>query len=888
MKRVGFISLLLALVLGLAYAMTPAGTAIQNQASASYIDSANQPRTATSNLVTTIVQQVYAFSITPNGTEPSPGQTKNALPGGQVVFSYVVTNNGNGTDTINLATAQGTADNFDLLSPTIYRDANCNGTLDAGETAPITGVTLGMGQSACVLVVATVPSSATGGQYGNLNLEGTSAGDATVTDTDNWARAAATTAAALTASKAASPAGSVSPGDTITYTIRGQNVGGSPAYGISVTVDSTSKTGILIADTIPTGLTVSATPTGYAGAGTVTYVYDDGTGWKTLTSSDLPLTGNGTVKIGMLIEGTGDFFPVGAQYTFSFAATVPSAASAGTSYTNSATVQFDANGDGDAADSGETVTTNTTTNTVGASYNVAVGPYGYPEAGASGSYTAGGYAVARSGDTQTIASAYSGTTVVFRHTLKNTGNTADSFTLSFSGAPSGWACQLVADDLTTPISGPVGPIAAGGTYDFALKCAIPANYTTSSAVSLTVTATSVNDTAKSDTTTDTVNEVLLGYAVDLARKDHAGDGDPTNDNPPAQSANPGQTVYFPVEVYNAGNNPDSYTLSASVPTGWSVVFYPDTNCDGTPDGAPVTNTGIVNPGNKACFVAAVSVPAGTAPGANPVSFTATSTTVGTVSDTISTAVNVNLLAQVRLDPDRSGTVTSPGTITYTHTLLNNSNAPAYCDISGDGGSHGWTYQYSTDGTSWYGALADVYAAPNGGTQAIYVRVLVPAGEPVGRVDVNTVTARCDVTTGSPDNTYEATDTATETTTIVGGELRLQKSVDKATAYPGETLTYTIVAENIGTGDLKKVIVADPVPSYTTFVSVSATATGFSGTYTVLYSTDGTTWSTTAPTSVPTGGTVYVGVDTNGDNAITDADLMPPAARITITLQVQVQ
>lgn len=746
-----------------------------------------------------------------------------------------------------------------------------------------------MGQSACVLVVATVPSSATGGQYGNLNLEGTSAGDATVTDTDNWARAAATTAAALTASKAASPAGSVSPGDTITYTISGQNVGGSPAYGISVTVDSTSKTGILIADTIPTGLTVNTMPTGSAGAGTVKIIYNSGAGWQTLTASALPLTGNGTVKIGMLIEGTGAFFPVGAQYTFSFAATVPSAASAGTSYTNSATVQFDANGDGDAADSGETVTTNTTTNTVGASYNVAVGPYGYPEGNAPGdTYAVGGYTVTRNGDEQTIASAYSGTTVVFRHTLKNTGNTADSFTLSFSGAPSGWACQLVADDLTTPISGPVGPIAAGGTYDFALKCAIPANYTTSSAVNLTVTATSVNDTAKSDTTTDTVNEVLLGYAVDLARKDHAGDGDPTNDNPPAQSANPGQTVYFPVEVYNAGNNPDSYTLSASVPTGWSVVFYPDTNCDGTPDGAPVTNTGIVNPGNKACFVAAVSVPAGTAPGANPVSFTATSTTVGTVSDTISTTVNVNLLAQVRLDPDRSGTVTSPGTITYTHTLINNSNAPAYCDISGDGGSHGWAYQYSTDSSTWSNSLDDVTVAANGGTQTIYVRVLVPAGEPVGRVDVNTVTARCDVTTGTPDNSYNATDTATETTTIVGGELRLQKSVDEATAYPGETLTYTIVAENIGTGDLKKVIVADPIPAYTTFVSVSATATGFSGTYTVLYSTDGITWSSTPPPSVPTGGAVYVGVDTDGDNTITDADLMPPAAKITITLQVQVQ
>jgi CHASE3 domain sensor protein len=55
------------LALGTALAMTPAGTQIQNQASASYIDSAGQPRTTTSNLVVTVVQQVYSFTITPNG-----------------------------------------------------------------------------------------------------------------------------------------------------------------------------------------------------------------------------------------------------------------------------------------------------------------------------------------------------------------------------------------------------------------------------------------------------------------------------------------------------------------------------------------------------------------------------------------------------------------------------------------------------------------------------------------------------------------------------------------------------------------------------------------------------------------------------------------------------
>jgi len=112
-----------------------------------------------------------------------------------------------------------------------------------------------------------------------------------------------------------------------------------------------------------------------------------------------------------------------------------------------------------------------------------------------------------------------------------------------------------------------------------------------------------------------------------------------------------------------------------------VVFYPDANCDGmmdSPAPAPVTNTGLINPGETKCFIAAVQVPAGAAPGANPVSFTATSTTVPTVTDTITTTVTVNTIAQVTLDPDRSGTVTSPGTIQYTHTLTNNSNTSATC------------------------------------------------------------------------------------------------------------------------------------------------------------------------------------------------------------------
>jgi uncharacterized repeat protein (TIGR01451 family) len=895
------------LVLGTALAMTPAGTQIQNQASASYIDSAGQPRTTTSNLVVTVVQQIYSFTITPDGTEtdppppPGPGQIRTALPGAQVIFNYVVTNTGNGTDTINLNTVQGTSDNFDLLSPTIYLDANCNGNLDAGEATPITSVTLGMGQQACVIVRATIPTSASGGQYGNLNLVGTSyagtPGDPTddVVDNDNWARALASTQAALTAFKSASPTGPVAPGGTITYTISGANVGGSPAYGYPVTVDGTPRNGILIEDIIPTGLTVTQV-SGSAGAGTVRFIYHDGTAWTTLGTTSpvtgLNILGDGAKKVGMLIEGTGAFFPVGAGYTFSFQATVPSSALVGTSYANTATVTFDANGDGDADDPGETVTTNTTTNTVAAAYNVAVGPYGYPEGGATGSYTVGGYTVNRSGDQQTIASVNSGTTVIFRHTLKNTGNTADSFTLSVSGAPTGWACILVADDLTTPISGPVGPVAANGTLDFALKCQVPATYTSTTPITLTVTATSVGDPSRSDTTTDVVSQVVLGYAVDLAQHGSAGDGDPTNDNPPAQTANPGQVVYFPIEVYNAGANPDVYNLdvynlTASLPTGWTVVFYPDANCDGmmdSPAPAPVTNTGLVNPGETKCFIAAVQVPAGEAPGSNTVSFTATSTTVGAVTDTITTTVTVNTIAQITLDPDRSGTVTSPGVIQYTHTLTNNSNTSATCTITASGGSYGWTYQYSLNGSTWITSPSPLSVPPlaSGDSQTIYVRVLVPAGEPIGRTDVNTVTANCAVGSAT------ATDTATETTTVVGGELRVTKSAktyqsdgttlrdpDGATAFPGDVIEYTVVAENIGTGDLTNVKISDPIPAYTTFVRVEATSS-FGGT--VEFSADGTTWYTD-PDDVPTVGVsvVYVRVST-----------MPPGGKITITLRVRVQ
>ena len=131
-----------------------------------------------------------------------------------------------------------------------------------------------------------------------------------------------------------------------------------------------------------------------------------------------------------------------------------------------------------------------------------------------------------------------------------------------------------------------------------------------------------------------------------------------------------------------------------------------------------------------------------------------------------------------------------------------------------------------------------------------------------------------------------------------------KSVDKATAKPGEDLTYTIVGKNgfnspllnyvikeadgTGTGTSPKAnIFANSV-----FKTVGVTVSGATGT--VLYRFNGspinTAWQTSAVPTIPlnTVFSVEVGLDTNADTAITGADSLPINGQLTETLVVTVK
>lgn len=197
------------------------------------------------------------------------------------------------------------------------------------------------------------------------------------------------------------------------------------------------------------------------------------------------------------------------------------------------------------------------------------------------------------------------------------------------------------------------------------------------------------------------------------------------------------------------------------------------------------------------------------------------------SNTVSTTVVQ--VASVVITPD---TLTASGLpsdrIVFVHTVENNGNGSdtiqlavstvpgwtvgLYRDVNGNG-----TYEPGTDT-----AVTDTGALPAEGTFPLLVVVDVPSGAADGASASFTVT-------GTSVFNAAVSDTATDTVNVEAPNLTITKSVDQATAAPGDTLTYTVVVTNAGTRNANAAVITDPVPGFTTFVSGSITLGGVSKT-----------------------------------------------------------
>lgn len=386
------------------------------------------------------------------------------------------------------------------------------------------------------------------------------------------------------------------------------------------------------------------------------------------------------------------------------------------------------------------------------------------------------------------------------------------------------------------------------------------------------------------------------------------------------------TVTFTNTVTNTGNRPDVFDITVNPSANVTLLKLDgtpltDTDGDGVPDVGSLAAATSTAPGGSASFLVRYTY-TGCLTEKVTLEVKATSSNNTTISDTTKDVIlNPGLsfgdpTPTPGGDPNPVGTpvpgepgsptnpvkipeqCTAPIKTAVPMEIANVGTAPDLYNISGtttikltDGTTVSATLAYYRDVNSdgKYTAGTDTALTDTNGDGIVDTGLIAPGTEIklVAVLDVPCNAASQTITLNqvakSPITGVTVTDPNDE---IKVGQSDVKnpitKAVDVKEAKPGDTLTYTIIGKNTSNGNITKAQVCDAPPANTSFVSWSATSDQ-SGT--VLYTNNGTTWSTAAPTTAGT--KLCAAVDTNGDGNITTADVLAPGKSITVTFKVKV-
>lgn len=280
-----------------------------------------------------------------------------------------------------------------------------------------------------------------------------------------------------------------------------------------------------------------------------------------------------------------------------------------------------------------------------------------------------------------------GVTVVFTHTLTNTGNLTDTFTVLGTDVPSGWQVQPVTVTLSRDTS-----------QDIPVQVTVPPGLAASPpAYDVDITARRTANPTLDITRTDQIS-ITSAPAPDI--------------NPAApQSVNvidAAQTVTFTHTLTNTGNVSGTFSITRTLPIGWNGDPI-DSTC-GDPAGIPVSGT--------CTFTFTVTVPQDNDAGSYNVAVRAVADHATAASDTVNDVVIVESAAGVILAPDYTDSGDPGEVLTYTHTLTNTGN-----------GTDSYTLTLGLDDARWTAnvtptMLTDV---PRGEARTVTVTVTVPEG-----------------------------------------------------------------------------------------------------------------------------------------------------------------
>ncbi len=881
-----------------AFAAAPlAGTEIKNLATVSYEDENGNTYTAQSNEAVITVAPQYRATL-------ENDRTQSAAPGQTVYFPHTLVNTGNTPDTYTLAATNGA---------TIYLDTNGNGQPDAGENA-VTQVALGAGDTAQLIVAYDVPVSAANGTTANVTLVATSSdtnaivkdigtnGDAD-SDDDNATNddvVNITTGPVLVLNKQAvfDPAT-----NKVTYTLTVKNTGGSDAKLVD------------IIDAVPVVDHDDNSATAKLPLTNVTIISVNGlldtndvvpTATVTVAETGVDLNDNGTTNDAAVdvIKATDDVLAPNTTVSVVYSAEYDPSWRAGSSIDNTFITQSDNDDNG----TKETTTpSNTTHNVIPQTYAVVADDDGVytPSAGVNDGNDDGASNVA---DEQFVDKIAAGDTVIFTHTVTNTGNGDDIFNLDVANTnfPTGTVFTLWSADgsvqLTDSDSDGIpdtGVLGQNETGSIVVKATLPAGVSGTGDFVAILTATSSTDDTQKDSTNLKLGEITAP-AVDLAaigatqpNDGFADDGtENAHDEAPVLFANDaviGSTVTFPMQVANESGSGDSFLLGdQDVPTGWTVV-YKDTS------GNTITSTPFLPAGGTFDYTAYVTISSDPtqAEGDSPraadtdgydalndgaatltdadgdndyvIEFTVTSAANSGQTDSIKHAVDVKSSAAVSITPDGQNQIQPGGTVDYPHKLVNEGNIDEAIEIVSGNSDNTWnsTTLIDTDGdgvgdteltTLTDASVVKVYN-PDGSTSDVtltdtdgdgivefplepgqYVKltnkVFAPADAPQGAVNATTLTAQ------DPGVAATERNTATDTSTVILGQVRLDKTValqtdctnpttigafaeiQSAKVEPGQCAVWQIVAKNEGDALVKNVVVNDNVPAYTASLASS--------------------------------------------------------------------